>query len=654
MSSATSGMARAVPVVAAGILLSRILGFARNVVLANRLGDTTVADAYEAAFIVPDFLNYLLAGGLLSITFIPILSHYLARGDHDGARLAFNAVFRPVAVLIIVLTGVGMAGAGVMVDLLFGSGGQLDEAELAEITRLTRMVLPTQIFFVTGGLLMSVQYARGRFLVPTLAPIIYNASIILGGLVGTWSGEASATGFVVGAVAGALIGNFGLQWWGVRRLGMSITFGRVDFRHPAFADYLRLAFPLMVGQSIVVLDESMGKVVAAAASEGSIFALNLARRVNMVPVGVIAQAAAVAAYPLLARQVAEGRTGDMLVSMGRALRMVVFASGCGGGRESSRVSQPAVRMAFQHGQFSPEGTVLTAAALIGYSLSIPAWGVHQVYGRGVLCPSPDVAAGGRRNRLDGGCHSDVRGRLPDRRSAGGGRCQFRGDNRSRPHPRTAVAPPAHIRGYGGFGRHLVPGDPGDRGGGGSRLAGGGLDYGRGLARLRDGRRGDRGRPGCGWGRVSSDGPDRRLSRGALDRPAPVPSVRDEFRGDEGFAHGKHPPVGETPRWWTRHPPFLRQRMLDHRRDGGRLVGPGAAGDPEAHGVVSLVPVLAGLVPIPGFHNVYSTSSTRVWFPPLGCTKAIRVPRPPDLGCSSTNRAPSALRWARATSMFTTA
>ena len=378
---AAGGMARAAGVVAAGILLSRLLGFARNVVLANRLGDGPAADAYEVAFIVPDFLNYLLAGGFLAITFIPILSRFRAAGDPDGAAAAFNAVFRPAAVLIVLLTAAAAAGAEVIVDRLFGSGGRLDADQLAEVTRLTRLVLPAQVFFVLGGLFMAVQYVHGRFVIPTLAPIIYNAGIILGGLAGARSDEVSATGFILGAVGGAFAGNLVLQWWGARRTGLRISAGWPDFRHPAVREYLVLAIPLMVGQSIVVLDESIGKIVAAAASDGAVFSLNLARRVNMVPVGVIAQAAGVAAYPYLARLAAEGRRNELAASMGRAVRTVLFAGGAAAAGVIA-VSQPAVRAAFQHGRFSEEGTVLTAAALVGYALSIPAWGAHQIFARG--------------------------------------------------------------------------------------------------------------------------------------------------------------------------------------------------------------------------------------------------------------------------------
>ena len=98
--------------------------------------------------------------------------------------MAFGAVFRPVALVSILLTGVALAGAGVVVGWVFGSGGRLDPGQVAEVTRLTRLLLPVQVFFMVGGLLMAVQYAGGRFLVPVLAPVFHNLGIIGGGLVG--------------------------------------------------------------------------------------------------------------------------------------------------------------------------------------------------------------------------------------------------------------------------------------------------------------------------------------------------------------------------------------------------------------------------------------------------------------------------------------
>ena len=156
--------------------------------------------------------------------------------------------------------------------------------------------------------------------------------------------------------------------------------GALSFTDQRFREYLLLAIPLMVGQSIVVLDESLGSFFAAYANSGSIYSLNLARRVNMLPVGVIAQAAGVAAYPFFARLVAEQRFSEMRDTMGRTIRSVVFVSGLAVAIVIA-VSQPAIRVAFLHGEFRLEGVRLTSAALVAYALSIPAWGVHQVFAR---------------------------------------------------------------------------------------------------------------------------------------------------------------------------------------------------------------------------------------------------------------------------------
>ncbi len=370
-------MGRAAALVAGGILASRILGFLRDVVLAGQLGDSAVGDTYDAAFVVPDILNYLLAGGFLSITFIPIFTRYLAAGDTEGGWEAFGAVFRPLAILVVALTALMAVAADPFVDLVFGAN--MEPTQLDEIVRLTRLVLPAQVFFVLGALFTAVQYAHQRFLIPTLAPIVYNLGIIIGGLAG--GGEPSATGFIVGAVVGALIGNLALQWYGAYRLGLRIPRVKTGWSNPVFREYLTLAFPLMIGQSIVVLDETFARIFPAALEDGAIFAFNRARRLNMLPVGVIAQAAGVAAYPFFARLVAEGKREQLAATIGRTLRLVLFAGGLATALVMA-TALPTVRVAFQRGQFTPDGTTLAAGALTLLALSIPAWAAHQIFARG--------------------------------------------------------------------------------------------------------------------------------------------------------------------------------------------------------------------------------------------------------------------------------
>ena len=97
---------------------------------------------------------------------------------------------------------------------------------MANATRLTRIVLPAQIFFILGQLLTAVQFARERFVIPTLGPLIYNIAIIAGGLIGGLGRDnPSADGFAWGALVGAIVGVFLLQAWGAWRAGLRLPDG---------------------------------------------------------------------------------------------------------------------------------------------------------------------------------------------------------------------------------------------------------------------------------------------------------------------------------------------------------------------------------------------------------------------------------------------
>ncbi len=384
-------MGRAALVVSGGILLSRLLGFLRDVALSAVLGATGSGDVYDAAFVLPDFLFYLVAGGYLSITFIPILSRYLAEGDTEGGWRAFTAVFRLVAVVVVSLTLVALVFAGDLVAFAYerfpdfvgsltgaASEGGLSADQISDVVTLARIALPAQVFFVLGGLYMAVSYTHERFLVPTLAPIIYNISIMLFGIA-LRDSAIPASGFVWGALIGAFLGHFVLQRWGAKRVGLTWIRGTA-FWHPAVSEYVVLSIPLMLGQSLVVLEEQLVRIFAQFGESGSIFALGRARRLNMLPVGVIAQAAGVAAYPFLARLAAERRLTELGATLLTAARYVIVAS-AGATAALLALSQPIVRVALQRANFTASATILTASALVWFSLSITAWGIQQVYAR---------------------------------------------------------------------------------------------------------------------------------------------------------------------------------------------------------------------------------------------------------------------------------
>src|SRR3989337_1721125 len=310
-------MGTAAAIVAGGVLASRILGLVRQIVFAWLLGAGATGDEYFVAFLSPDLLNYLLAGAYMAITLIPLLTRRLAAGDEADARRVFWAVARPLSLGITLLVIVAMPLVEPVLRLV--EPGFTDD-QVAEAARLTRIVLPAQVFFVLGQLLTAWQFARERFVIPTLGPIVYNLAIIAGGLIGgVGRTDPSADGFAWGALAGAFFGIFALPAWGAWRGSLRLPGERIR-RHPAVRRYFALAVPLMLGQSLVVLDEQLGRTFGSLHADGGISWLTFGRQTMLVPVGVIAQAAGVAAYPFLARLAAEGKHAELAPAVGPAVR----------------------------------------------------------------------------------------------------------------------------------------------------------------------------------------------------------------------------------------------------------------------------------------------------------------------------------------------
>jgi len=365
-------MGPAAAVVSASVLLSRLLGLGREALLASLIGVNAEGDLYRQAFLLPDFLNYLLAGAFLTITLIPILSRHVEEGDSDAVNRAFTSVFRFVGIAVLIITVLMWIGAGPLVSLLFP-----ETVDHARLVSLTRLALPAQVFLVLGALLMAVQYTHRRFVFPAMAPLIYNIAIIGGGLIGAAMGEASPEAFILGAVIGSAIGNFGLQWFGARGTGTRLV--RVPRGESSVKEYLLLALPLMLGQSIAVLDEQFVRIFAQI-EEGATSALAFARQLNMVPVGVIAQAAGVAAFPFMARLWARGDNKGLIETTGRAARNTLFVAAAAMAALIV-VAQPLVRVLYQYGEFSSSDSVLVASLLTIYAFSIPAWGVQAILSR---------------------------------------------------------------------------------------------------------------------------------------------------------------------------------------------------------------------------------------------------------------------------------
>lgn len=302
-------------------LASRLLGLVREAVIGRTLGNSVEADAYWASFVLPDFLNYLLASGLLTIVFIPLFQRHLTEDDEAGAWRSFSAVSTVVGLLVCAATAGLWIAAPSLVEWVAPG---LDADGRALWVQLTRIVLPAQIFHVLGGLLSATLQARDKHLLPALAPIVYVGGIIVGGLV-----AQSAAGFAWGVLIGAALGPFGLVLIGALRSGMRY---RPRLVHPDVRTWFVRSIPVMLGASIVMVDDWIIKHFASDMAEGAIARLQYGRTLMKVPMGIFGMAAGLAAFPTLARYISEGRSTaarNMLTQALRAMWVLSFATQAG-------------------------------------------------------------------------------------------------------------------------------------------------------------------------------------------------------------------------------------------------------------------------------------------------------------------------------------
>ena len=359
----------------ASVFLSRVIGLFREIVIAAVSGANSSVDAYQIAFIIPEILNHIVASGFVSITFIPIFAHYLTVGkEQDGYR-----------VFSIIMNGFGLFLAGfILVTMMWTPGfvhlfapGIKDPATFAMAVKMTRIIIPAQFFFFAGGLLMAVQFAREKFFIPALAPLVYNLFIILGGL--ALGPVLGMEGFAWGVLIGAFIGNFVLQLIGAKKLGIRY-YPILNFTHPDLIKYVLLTLPLMLGLTMIFSTEILLKFFGSYLPEGSIAAMNYSFRVMFIIVGLFGQAVGVASYPFMAKLAQLGDMQQLNRLINKTLKFIFLVIPFS--TVFMIVNREVITLLFQRGQFDAHATVVTAGILPFFMVGAFAFSAQGIISRG--------------------------------------------------------------------------------------------------------------------------------------------------------------------------------------------------------------------------------------------------------------------------------
>jgi len=353
-------------------MLSRVLGFVREAVLANRVGAGAEMDAYRAAFQIPDLLNYFLAGGALSIAFIPMYARVRGRDGEAAAERLFAVVLGTVSAIVVLATLLLWWWADVLIALQFP---RFDPDTQALTTHLTRIVLPAQICFVAGAIVRAVLMARDRFGAQALAPVLYNLGIIAAGL--AFSESLGIEWFAWGALGGAAVGTLlvplaDARWGAHLKLGF-----RIAPRDPDLWRYLLLAAPLMLGLSLLTVDEWYERWFGALLETGTVARLGYARQLMLAPVAVAGQALATAALPTLSRLWSEKRIAELDTTVLNTLRAGFCLAALGAGALFA-LAEPLVAFVYEHGRFTAADAEVVTALLRVLSFAVPGWILQQI------------------------------------------------------------------------------------------------------------------------------------------------------------------------------------------------------------------------------------------------------------------------------------
>jgi putative peptidoglycan lipid II flippase len=365
---------RAATLVMTLFFFSRIAGLAREMIIGARFGTSAELDAYLAAFRVPDLLFQLVAGGALGSAFIPVFTGRLTRRDLTGAWRLFSAVTNLVLIVMTGLAVLAALAAPALVRTILAPGFSTEQQQLT--VTLMRWMLASTIIFGVSGIMMGVLNSFQHFLLPALAPLLYNLSIIAG----AWflAPEFGVYGLVLGVVVGSVLHLqaqlIGIWWFGaryVRTLGL---------HNPDVREVGRLMAPRVLGLAAVQLQFWINTVLASTLVAGSLSSLNYAWLLMLLPQGIVAQAVATAAFPTFAALEAKGRLDDLRRLISGTLRGVLFLTiPAAVGLLVWRV--PLIRMLLERGEFTARSTEMTSAALAFYSFGLIGHSVVEIVTR---------------------------------------------------------------------------------------------------------------------------------------------------------------------------------------------------------------------------------------------------------------------------------
>ena len=366
--------------VGTGILASRLAGLVRTSVLGHYLGVGDVADAWMAAFRIPNVLQNLLGEGVLSASFIPVYAQMLARGEREEAGRVANAVAGILALVTSVLVLVGVLAAPLLIDVITPG---FEGAKRALTIQLVQILFPGAGLLVLSAWCLGILNSHRRFFLSYVAPVVWNAAIIAALLI--YGGRTGRESLVIAVAWGSVVGSllqFAIQLPMVVRLAGRLR-PTLAHREPGVRQTIRSFGPVLVGRGVVQISGFVDVMLASLIGTGAAAIHGFAQTLYLLPVSLFGMAVSAAELPAMAS--ALGTTAEISATLRSRLAT-------GAGRIAFFIVPSAVAflafgdllagMLFQSGAFDRRASLWVWAALAGYAIGLLATTLGRLYASG--------------------------------------------------------------------------------------------------------------------------------------------------------------------------------------------------------------------------------------------------------------------------------
>ncbi|CAK0745016.1 putative lipid II flippase MurJ [Gammaproteobacteria bacterium] len=350
-------------------LISRILGFLRDMVVARYFGASNGADAFFVAFRIPNFLRRMFAEGSFSQAFVPVLSEHKTLHSHDEVRALVGHAAGALGVVVIGVTILGILAAPLLV-WLFAPGFTSEPVRYGLTVEMLRITFPYLAFISLAALAGGVLNTYGRFGMPAFTPVFLNLAMIAGALVFAPHLEHPVTGLAWGVTLGGAL-QLAVQLPPVFRLGL-LAPPRPNFQDAAVRRILRLMGPTLFGSSVAQVNLLFDTLIASFLVTGSVSWLYYSDRLLEFPLGVFGIAIATVILPKLSTDNAARDAEGFIRTLDWALRLVMLI-GIPAGLGLALLGGPLLATLFQYGEFGTTDTLMATRSLMAFSLGLPAF-----------------------------------------------------------------------------------------------------------------------------------------------------------------------------------------------------------------------------------------------------------------------------------------